>query len=45
MEIIEATNNTVACVNALKADARYHHIHTWLSPPDHHANQVAALSK
>lgn len=32
-------------MNALKADARYHHIYDWLSPPDHTTNQHSALSK
>ncbi|KAG9661586.1 purine and uridine phosphorylase, partial [Aureobasidium melanogenum] len=45
MEIIETANNTAACVNDLKADARYHRIQSWLSPPDHTTNQNEALSK
>ncbi|KAG9517689.1 purine and uridine phosphorylase, partial [Aureobasidium melanogenum] len=45
LTIIETTNETAACVNDLKADARYHRIYSWLSPPDHNTNQTAALTK
>ncbi|KAH0034984.1 purine and uridine phosphorylase, partial [Aureobasidium melanogenum] len=45
MEIIETSNNTAACVNDLKADARYHRIYSWLAPPDHTTNQHEALSQ
>ncbi|KAG9757778.1 purine and uridine phosphorylase, partial [Aureobasidium melanogenum] len=45
IKIIETTEDTAAGINELKADARYHHIHGWLSPPDHNTNQTAALTK
>ncbi|KAI4734701.1 hypothetical protein E4T50_14779 [Aureobasidium sp. EXF-12298] len=45
LTIIETTNETAACVNDLKSDARYHRIQSWLSPPDHTTNQNEALSK
>ncbi|KAG9854462.1 purine and uridine phosphorylase, partial [Aureobasidium melanogenum] len=45
IKIIETTEDTAAGINELKADAKYHHIHGWLSPPDHNINQIAALTK
>ncbi|KAH0364243.1 purine and uridine phosphorylase, partial [Aureobasidium melanogenum] len=45
LTIIETTYETAANVNELKADARYQRIYSWLSPPDHTANQNEALSK
>ncbi|KAG9526562.1 Pfs, NACHT and ankyrin domain protein, partial [Aureobasidium melanogenum] len=42
---IEIAKDIADRVNDLKADARYHHIYSWLSPPDHNANQTAALTK
>ncbi|KAH0169431.1 purine and uridine phosphorylase, partial [Aureobasidium melanogenum] len=45
IEIIETANKTAACVNDLKADAKYHRIQNWLSPPDHTTNQSEALFK
>ncbi|KAH0402552.1 purine and uridine phosphorylase, partial [Aureobasidium melanogenum] len=37
--------DTAACVDDLKADARYHRIYSWLSPSDHITDQNEALYK